>query len=64
MNVPQTLEEWHAVAKRLDAAHYFANASEDPDEIQRANAEMRECEAAIAAAPFDYDDDGNPVTRT
>jgi len=49
--IPTTQEELKAVCRELDAAHYFANASEDPSEIKLANDRIDECERAIDACP-------------
>jgi ferredoxin len=61
ISTPTTPEELEAVAKELDAAHYLANASDDPVQVCIAYERIIECGRAIDACPFTFDDDGKAV---
>ncbi|HBG30772.1 MAG TPA: hypothetical protein DDW98_09105 [Gammaproteobacteria bacterium] len=57
--VPKTSAEYDALVKEWDAAMYFFNASDDPDEVRRAGARVGECERIMDQCSFD--NEGNFV---
>jgi len=56
-----TFEQFQKWGKELEGCLYVSSASDDREEIAKADARALELEKLIESAPFEYDGDGNPI---